>query len=187
MLRIVTYFGELRSREGGCADDEFLESATLAPADIRAQPSFGMVVSWPISGVGEVMKQQALSPLVARTADSLTASFELDGAEYSASLSTTQGFGPAADCLLALGLLPAMTAGHRLRLPDAVSPRLLSAVPEIQNIYRAWDRDRFERVAVEAKVREAKPGTPAPGVGCFFSGGVDSFYTLLKHRKRSRT
>jgi len=53
MLRIVTYFGELRSREGGCADDEFLESATLAPADIPAQPSFGMVVSWPISGVGD--------------------------------------------------------------------------------------------------------------------------------------
>ena len=69
-----------------------MEGATLAPADIRAQPSYGMVVSWPISGVGEVMKQQALSPLVARTADSLTASFELDGAEYSASLSTTQGF-----------------------------------------------------------------------------------------------
>jgi hypothetical protein len=127
------------------------------------------------------MEQRALSPLVARTADSLAVTFELDGTEYRASLSTAQGLGPEADCLLALGLLPAMRAGRRLRLPDAVSPRLLSAVPEIQNIFHAWDQDRFERVAVEARTREGRP--KAPGIGCFFSGGVDSFYTLLKHRR----
>jgi len=129
------------------------------------------------------MKQRALSPLVSRTAGSLTASFELDGAQYRASLSATQEFAPEADSLLALGLLPAMTTGRRLLPPGAVSPRLLSAVPEIQNIYRAWDQDRFERVAVETRVRDVKPGIPASGVGCFFSGGVDSFYTLLKRRE----
>ena len=106
------------------------------------------------------MEQRALSPLVARTADSLAVTYELDGTEYRASLSAAQGLGPGAESLIALGLLPAMRAGRRLRLPDAVSPRLLSAVPEIQNIYHAWDQDRFERVDVEARTREERP--PAP-------------------------
>jgi asparagine synthetase B (glutamine-hydrolysing) len=35
---------------------------------------------------------------------------------------------------------------------------------------------------VNAEVRSS-PVERAPGVGCFFSGGVDSFYTLLKHRQ----
>lgn len=65
---------------------------------------------WPT----QVMEQQALLPLVERTVGSLTASFEPDGAEYRASLSIDQGLGLEADCLLALGLLPAMATGRRL-------------------------------------------------------------------------
>ena len=33
-----------------------------------------------------------------------------------------------------------------------------------------------------AGARSRRPRPPADGVGCFFSGGVDSFYTLLKRR-----
>lgn len=128
------------------------------------------------------MEEQTLSPLVERTADSLTASFELYGTEYRASFSADRGFGPEADHLLPLGLLPAMTTSRRLMLPDTVSPRLLSAVTEIQDIYHAWDPDRFEHVAVTAEARVERPRQPAAGTGCFFSGGVDSFYTLLKRR-----
>jgi hypothetical protein len=131
----------------------------------------------------EVMEQQELSLLVERNADSLAASFELYGTGYCASISATGGLGSESDSLLALGLLPAMLARRRLALPEAVSPRLLSAAPEIQNIYHAWERDRFGRVAVAARVREGKPLLPASGIGCFFSGGVDSFYTLLKRRE----
>ncbi|HJQ30513.1 MAG TPA: hypothetical protein VJ827_14330 [Rubrobacter sp.] len=78
--------------------------------------------------------------------------------------------------------MPAMRAGSPLELPEPVSPRLLSALPRIQDIYHAWDQDRFERVAVHAGKRRGQM-TPAPGVGCLFSGGLDSFYTLLKHRE----
>ena len=109
----------------------------------------------------------------------------MNGDEHRTWFSCQQGLGSASDSLAALTLLPAMRAGSPLELPEPVSPRLLSALPRIQDIYHAWDRDRFERVAVRAgKRREQK--TPAPGVGCLFSGGLDSFYTLLKHRDEVR-
>ena len=135
-----------------------------------------------MAGPGEAMEEQTLSPIVERTANSLTAFFELYGAEYRASLSSDRGFGPESDSLLALGLLPAMAAGRPLVLPEPVSAGLLCAVPDIQDIYHAWDRERLERVAVTAEARVESPRLPAAGVGCFFSGGVDSFYTLLKRR-----
>ncbi len=81
---------------------------------------------------------------------------------------------------LAAALLPAMVEGAPLRAVGPVSARLLDALPTIQDIFAAWDR-RFQRVPVDADAKGAS-GSPHPqGVGCFFSGGVDSWYSLLKH------
>ncbi len=40
----------------------------------------------------------------------------------------------------------------------------------------------LQRIGVDAEVRGG-PSDLASGIACFFSGGVDSFYTLLKHRE----
>ena len=40
----------------------------------------------------------------------------------------------------------------------------------------------LQRVAVDAEVRN-EPVDRASGVACFFSGGLDSFHTHLKHRE----
>jgi hypothetical protein len=106
----------------------------------------------------------------------------LNGGELSTWFSCQQGIGSASDSLAALTLLPAMRAGSPLELTEPVSPRLLSTLSRIQDIYHAWDPDRFERISVQAGTRMEQK-TPAPGVGCLFSGGLDSFYTLLKHRE----
>jgi hypothetical protein len=125
---------------------------------------------------------ETLAPHAERSARELTVRLALDGDERSTWFSCQQGLGSASDALAALTLLPAMRASGPLDLPEPVSPRLLSAMPLIQDIYHAWDQDRFERVAVRAGTRRELK-TPAPGVGCLFSGGLDSFYTLLKHRE----
>ena len=52
----------------------------------------------------------------------------------------------------------------------------------IQDIYHAWDQDSFKRVTVRGRPRREQQ-TQAASVGCLFSGGLDSFYTLLKHRE----
>jgi hypothetical protein len=125
---------------------------------------------------------ETLAPHAELSARELTLRLELNGDEIRTRFSCEQGIGCASDSLAALTLLPAMRAGSPLELPEPVSPMLLSTMPRIQDIYHAWDRDRFERVAVRAGTRREERER-ASGVGCLFSGGLDSFYTLLEHRE----
>lgn len=87
--------------------------------------------------------------------------------------------GRGADAFLPVGLLPAMKVGIPLRLPGEVSPRLLGSCSLIQDLLHVWEED-FHRTRVEAEPR-SEPGAPGSGVACFFSGGVDSFYSVLRH------
>lgn len=84
------------------------------------------------------------------------------------------------ETMLVAALLPAMRLGRGVRIDAPVSPRLLSTLPAIQEIFRAWD-PQFKKVPIHA---QPAPPHHAPGadVGLFFSAGLDSFYSLLKHR-----
>ncbi len=84
------------------------------------------------------------------------------------------------DALLPMSLLIAMKHRLPLELAAPVSPRMLGKIPKIQDILKAWSHP-LRRVEVQADA--ADPDRPTSrGVATFFSGGVDSFYTLLKHR-----
>ena len=114
----------------------------------------------------------------------------LDGREHQLGF-TTSGEEPGReeDFLLPLTLFPAMLARSRLKLPGKLSPRLLSAVPKIQDVFRLWGDEYWGEVfqGLGRVPLEAEPRTEtterASGVACFFSGGVDSFYTLLKNQE----
>ena len=126
----------------------------------------------------------------------MSVSVTLDGREHRLGFAISGDEpGKQADFLIPLTLFPAMlTRCSRLQLPGKVSPRLLSAIPRIEDIFRLWGDEywgehvkNLERVPVEAEARtepaEQHMQRRAAGVACFFSGGVDSFYTLLKHRE----
>lgn len=83
-----------------------------------------------------------------------------------------------ADAFVAAALLPAMREHDVLEVGAPVSARLLAALPAMQDIFRLFDRG-FHRVRIEADAVE-RP-VRAGGAYAFFSGGVDSFYTLQKH------
>ncbi len=124
-----------------------------------------------------------------RNANGVSVSVTLAGQVYPVRFAASEDLGSEADLLLPLALFPAMVTGSRLKLLGEVSPRLLSAVPKIQDIFRVWGKEHWvrnfqnlQRVAVDAEVR-SEPVDRASGVACFFSGGVDSFHTLLKHRE----
>ncbi len=87
-----------------------------------------------------------------------------------------------AETFLAAALVPAMKVGTNLHILGQISPRLLAAIPKIQEILHTW-YPYLQKVTVEVEAQEPHPSIPAAGVGCFFSGGVDSFYTLLQHRE----
>jgi hypothetical protein len=60
-----------------------------------------------------------------------------------------------------------------------VSSRLLRSLPTIMDIYQAW-KPELARVDVVA-TDVAEPRSAGMSCGLFFSGGVDSFYSLLKN------
>ncbi len=88
--------------------------------------------------------------------------------------------GVAGDFVLPLTLLSAMKLGVPLDIEAPVDARLLEVLPKIQDIYAAWGYGK--RIAVGATARPYEGGREGRGVACFFSGGVDSWYTVMKHR-----
>jgi len=78
-----------------------------------------------------------------------------------------------------LRLVWAVSEGQTTDL-GTVSPLLASNLEVIRDIYAAWiDGGRQIPLAFEISPH---PAAPCEGVSLFFSGGVDSFYSLIKHR-----
>jgi hypothetical protein len=71
-----------------------------------------------------------------------------------------------------------MREGEDLAIRAQVSPLLMGRVDEITDLITAW-RPRLQRVKVRAPVAAPEQGGSA--IGLFFSGGVDSYYSLLKN------
>ncbi len=87
------------------------------------------------------------------------------------------------EAVIAGGLLPCMRTGAQtIRVEGPVSAAFMAGLSTIQDIFRCWD-DTFQRVDIEADEVVNYSGNPKNRVGTFFSGGVDSFYTLVKHRE----
>ncbi|HET9198544.1 MAG TPA: hypothetical protein VFN92_09870 [Solirubrobacterales bacterium] len=89
------------------------------------------------------------------------------------------------EAALAATLMPAMRSGGTLTMGEAISPRVLRLQREFQGIQRAWSREwvfddpPLEEVEVRAPVRPVEPRQPTGRVAVFFSGGVDSWSTVL--------
>jgi hypothetical protein len=85
----------------------------------------------------------------------------------------------SADPWIAILLWPAMRLGRRLVVDAVGSSKLMESLPTLMSIMHCWD-SRFRPIEVQVQGLSARPcaGTAVAG---FFSGGVDSFYTALKH------
>jgi hypothetical protein len=93
--------------------------------------------------------------------------------------------GLSGDPFLAALLVPAMVAGASLEIDAPVSRRLLRRTTQIQDIFTAWYPERH-RVEITAPVRgdtASRFVSRDRGVGAFYSGGIDSCYTLLKNQR----
>jgi len=81
-------------------------------------------------------------------------------------------------------LLLAMQNGESLCIRGSISRKLAAGLEHYQEIYRSWYPDRFKRIAVVPDSLRDDPPPLDRGEGCAFSGGVDSFHTLLQLRGR---
>jgi hypothetical protein len=99
-------------------------------------------------------------------------------ARYADSLTTTGN--PWLVCLLPL----AMRLGEPLRLALPVDPVLLENVRELMQLWQFW-HPRTRIVRIETDVLVSAPPT-AGKTAAFFSGGVDSFFTVLQRDQAHR-
>ena len=112
----------------------------------------------------------------------IAASIAIDGRTFDIYYRASQGpFTRRADPFVPIALLPAMRAGVPLRVRGAVSRQLLRNLSQVQDILCTWYPRTYQKVRVDADPTAPEPARPA-GAGAFFSGGVDSFYTALKHQ-----
>lgn len=92
--------------------------------------------------------------------------------------------GPVSDSanpFLAIALLPARRLGLPLHVEGTLSPRVQAGAQRVQQTFSVWENGT-PRIDVTAAA--TRPSTPVAGAGvaAFFTGGVDSFYTVLRHR-----
>src|SRR5262245_14030236 len=84
-----------------------------------------------------------------------------------------------ADAFVTAALLAAMATGEPIELVPAytISPALSRNLLALQEIFAVW-MPGLRRVGIDA--RTASPPPPRSATAAFFSGGVDSLYTLLE-------
>ncbi|HET6999509.1 MAG TPA: glycosyltransferase family A protein [Solirubrobacterales bacterium] len=92
---------------------------------------------------------------------------------------------PNPEAALAACLMPAMREGGSLEIADALSPRVLRGQREFQAVQAAWSLDwtfgeePLREVDVRAPTAEPQPSAGTGRVAALFSGGVDSWATVL--------
>lgn len=87
-----------------------------------------------------------------------------------------------AEPFLPVALIPAMRRGWSVYLDGATSAQLQDGAERVQQIFNGW-YPQFNLVPVHCSGENAAPVTTSDrtAVATFFSGGVDSFYTLQSH------
>jgi hypothetical protein len=84
-----------------------------------------------------------------------------------------------ADAFVPALLVPCLESGKPLEIVPPVSPRLAGRIPHIIDLLLALFPS-FHRVEVKVHARQTAETSTGNWVATLFSGGVDSFYTLLK-------
>lgn len=86
---------------------------------------------------------------------------------------------------LAMLLPVAVTMGEPLEINAPVDPVLYEGAQHLMHIWNAW-YPHLSVVPLEAQIMRLPTGVPQTRTAAFFSGGVDSFYSVLRHQGDGR-
>lgn len=110
-----------------------------------------------------------------------SADFEGGGQKANIWFRTKEEVNPIADVFVACALVPCMRMREDLSLDGPISARLSGSIGRINDIMLGWYPSEMKRVLLRGSIPETRVKADGKKVACFFTGGVDSFYTLLKH------
>jgi len=94
---------------------------------------------------------------------------------------TEEGVDDTPDAFAAACLIKSMRANEPLEIEAPICRRLHVMLPRIRDIYHTWWPELFKQIPIKTNPRERRGRPPEKSTATFFSGGVDSFYSLLKH------
>ncbi|MBD8608546.1 hypothetical protein IFT73_16950 [Aeromicrobium sp. CFBP 8757] len=119
-------------------------------------------------------------PNVGVDARSVTVSVTFpDGSARTARMSSTYSLETDGTPWQAATLPVAMARHANLVIAGGIDEVALENAGRVQQAFHGWHPDLLSQTVVYAD--ELPSGQLASGVGCFFSGGVDSFYSALTH------
>jgi hypothetical protein len=112
---------------------------------------------------------------------------KIDGQEFQINYKVSNGpVSRTSDAFLAASMYPAMLTGGDLRIEGTVSSKLLGATDTIQDIVTSWFPE-YKSISIDVESSNHAESCEQRRVGAFFSGGIDSFYTFLKHQDEITT
>ncbi|RYF55230.1 MAG: hypothetical protein EOO27_21615, partial [Comamonadaceae bacterium] len=112
-----------------------------------------------------------------------TADLVIDGQPFTVWTESTMSVDTTGTPWLPPLRVTAMRKGLQLEISPAVDVNALEGSVAAESLLLEWYPDELHRSTTSTETTTAKsPEVDARGVGCFFSGGVDSFYTALKHQ-----
>src|SRR6266498_1553321 len=85
---------------------------------------------------------------------------------------------------LAAVLLPCMKTGENIYIDGNISTQLFANTSEIMKLVKSWNIG-LKRIKIRSKTTE-EDSTKPKYIGSFFTAGVDSFYTYIKHHEKKR-
>jgi hypothetical protein len=82
-------------------------------------------------------------------------------------------------------LFTAMRTPANLVVHGPVSPSLLHNLEEYQAVWVQWFPRHYARIEIQAGTEQEQPKAPTNAAVCGFSGGLDSSFTVYRHRTQN--
>lgn len=131
-----------------------------------------------MTGVLNVSTEPVLNPHMAR------AVFDIAGKNHAvtvtANVELTRGCTP----WIPPATVTAMGKGLEIHFAEPVDRIAVEGAKRAQELLYSWYPDALTLVDVAAGTHDEISGNDSRGVGCFFSGGVDSFYSATCHSEK---
>jgi hypothetical protein len=89
---------------------------------------------------------------------------------------------PNLEAFIALTLVAAMRHRQFIQAQGEISVRFLENLAAVQDFFLKW-KPHYARVEIRGVTPVRRPASAGGRVGVFFSAGLDSFYTFLKHEQ----
>lgn len=126
-------------------------------------------------------------PVIEEGTITISAAIELAGDDrrrlwYRLSEEMADRLAPNCDPFVIGTIFLLMEQGHDVIVHGEVSPSLLRNMQEFQEAWSCWRKEKYKQVEITADKEREPQGAPRDSAVAAFTGGVDSTFTMYRHK-----